>query len=79
MGCNARKTNKQNKQNIRIKVYRIIILPFISYGFETWCLILRKEHRMRVFANWLQRKTCESRMDDVKRDWRKLHNDELHN
>jgi len=53
-------------------------LPVISYGFEAWCLVLREGHRIRVFANWLHRETCESRMDDVTRDWRKLHNDELH-
>jgi hypothetical protein len=60
-------------------MYRIIILSVISYGFGAWCLTLREEHRMRVFANWLQRETCDSRIDDVTRDWRKLHNDGLHN
>jgi len=39
---------------------------------------LWEEYRMRVLANWLLSETCESRMDNVTRDWRKLHNDELH-
>jgi hypothetical protein len=26
-------------KNIKIKIYRIVILPFVLYGFETWSLI----------------------------------------
>jgi hypothetical protein len=35
-------------KNIRIKIQRPIIWPVISYGFETWCVILREEPRPRV-------------------------------
>jgi hypothetical protein len=35
--------------NLKIKVYTIIILPVVLYGCETWSLILRKEHSLRVF------------------------------
>jgi hypothetical protein len=37
--------------NIKIHVYRTIILPVVLYGCETWSLTLREEHRMRVFEN----------------------------
>ena len=35
-------------KNIKIKMYRIIILPVAWYGCETWSLTLREEHRLRV-------------------------------
>ena len=38
-------------KNIKIKVYRTIILPFVLYGCETWSLTLREERRLRVFEN----------------------------
>ena len=36
-------------KNIRIKIYRTVILPVDLYGCETWLLMLRKELRLRVF------------------------------
>jgi hypothetical protein len=42
--------------NINIKIYRTIILPIVIYGFETWCCMLREEHRQRVFKNSVLRK-----------------------
>ena len=36
--------------------------------FETWTLTLREERKLRVFVN----------MDEVRRDWRRLHNEELY-
>jgi len=38
-------------KNIKIKIYKTIILPFVLYGYETWLLALKEEHRMRVFEN----------------------------
>jgi hypothetical protein len=38
-------------KNIKIRIYRTIILPVILYGCETWSLTLREEHRLRVFEN----------------------------
>jgi hypothetical protein len=36
-------------ENIKIRIYKIIILPMILYGCETWALTLREEHKLRVF------------------------------
>ena len=36
-------------KNLKIKIYRTIILPVVLYGCETWLLTLRGEHRLRVF------------------------------
>jgi hypothetical protein len=37
-------------KNLKIKIYRTIILPFL-YGCETWSLTLREERRLRVFES----------------------------
>jgi hypothetical protein len=39
----------------------------------------REEPRLRVFENRVLRKTFGPKRDEVTRDWRKLHNEELHN
>ena len=38
-------------KNLKIKIYRIIILPVVLYGCETWSLIFREERKPRVFEN----------------------------
>jgi len=40
-------------------------------------LILRGEHRLRVFENRVLRRIFGSKRDEVTREWRKLHNEEL--
>ena len=36
-------------KNLKIKIYRNIILPVVLYGCETWSLTLREERKLRVF------------------------------
>jgi hypothetical protein len=63
-------------KNLKIRIYRTIILPIVSYGCETWSLTLREEHRLRVFENRVLRIFGPMR-DEVTGEWRKLHNEEL--
>jgi hypothetical protein len=35
--------------NVKVKIYKTIILSFVVYGCETWCLTLREQHSLRVF------------------------------
>jgi hypothetical protein len=35
-------------RNVKIKIYKTIILPAVLYGCETLYLTLREEHRMRI-------------------------------
>jgi len=63
--------------NIKIKIYRTIILSVVLYGCETWSLTLREEHRLRAFENRLLRKIFGPRSDEVTGEWRKLHNEVL--
>jgi hypothetical protein len=64
-------------KNIKIRIYKAIILPVVLYGCETWSLTLREEHRLRAFENRVLRKIFGSKTDEVTGEWRKLHNDEL--
>jgi hypothetical protein len=51
----------------------------VLYGCETWSLTLREEHILRVFENRVLRIIFGPKRDEVTGDWRKLHNEELHN
>jgi hypothetical protein len=64
--------------NVKIKIYRTIILPVVLYGCETYSLTLREEHRLRVFENRVLRRIFGPKRDKVTGGWRKLHNEELH-
>jgi hypothetical protein len=57
---------------ICIKIHRTIILPVVLYGCETWSLILREEHRLRVFDNRVLRRIFGPKRDEVTGEWRRL-------
>jgi hypothetical protein len=63
---------------VNIKIYKIIMLPVVLYGCETWSVTLREEHRLRVFENRVLRRIFGPKRDEVTGSWRKLHNEELH-
>ena len=62
---------------MKFKIYGTVILPFVLYGYETWCLTLREERRLRVFENRELRRIFGPKRDKVTGEWRKLHNEEL--
>jgi hypothetical protein len=64
------------KKNLKIKIYKTVILPVVLYGCETWSLTLREEYRLRIFENRVLRIFGPKREEDG--SWRKLYNDELH-
>ena len=59
-------------QKFKIKISRILILPVVLYGCETWSLTLREKHRLRVFENRVLGLRVRA-----KKERRKLHNEEL--
>jgi hypothetical protein len=65
-------------KNVKIKIYRTIILPVVLYGCETWSLILREECRLRVFENRVLRRIFGPKRDKVTGKWRRLHNKEFY-
>jgi hypothetical protein len=66
-------------RNLKVKIYKTIILPVVLYGCETWSLTLKEEHRLRVFENRVLRKIFGPKRDEVTAVWRRLHNGKLHN
>jgi len=52
-------------KNIKIKLYRTIILPVVLYRCETLSLTLREEHRLRVSGNRVLRRKFGPRRDEV--------------
>ena len=51
-------------KNIKIKMYRNIILP-VFCGCETWSLTLREKSRLRMFENRVLRKVFGLKRDEV--------------
>jgi hypothetical protein len=48
-----------------MRIYKSIIMPVVLYGCETWSLILRKEHGLRVFENRVLRRIFGPKRDEV--------------
>jgi hypothetical protein len=65
-------------RNLKVKIYKTIILPVVLYRCETWSLTLREEHGLRLFDNRVLRRICGPKRDEVTGEWKKLHNEELH-
>ena len=75
--CSHTFSSRLLSKNLKIKIYRTIILPVVLYGCETWSLTLREESRLRVFENRVLRRLFGPKRDEVTGEWRKLHNEEL--
>jgi hypothetical protein len=63
--------------NLKTTVYRTTSLHVVLYGCENWSLTLREERRLRVFEARVLRRIFGPKRDEVTREWRKLHNEEL--
>jgi len=64
-------------KNLKIKIYRTIILSVVLYGCKSWSLTLREERRLRVFENRVLRRIFGPKRDEITGEWRKLYNEEL--
>jgi hypothetical protein len=64
-------------KRVKSEIYKIITLPVVLYGYETWSLM--KEHRLRVFENRVRRTIFGPKRNQIIGGWRKLHNEDLHN
>jgi hypothetical protein len=51
----------------------------VLYGCETWCLTQQEELRLSIFENRVLKFIFEPKKEKVAADWRRLHNEELHN
>ena len=52
-------------KNLKIKIYRSIILLIVLYGCETWSLTWKEERRLRVSENMVLRSIFGTKRDEV--------------
>jgi hypothetical protein len=64
-------TSRLLSEDVKIKIYKTIILPVGLHGCETWSLTKREEHRLRVFENRVLRRIFGPRRDEVTGGWKK--------
>jgi hypothetical protein len=65
-------------RNVKVKIYKIIIVSVVLCGCETLSITLREGHRLRVFENRVLRGIFGPKGDEVTGEWRKLHSGDLH-
>jgi hypothetical protein len=61
-------------KNVKVRIYKSIILPMALHVCETWSLILREEHKLRVSENRVLR-ILGPKSDGVTGGWKKLQNE----
>ena len=64
-------------KNIKIKAYRTITSSAVLYVRETWSFILREKRRLRGFENRLLRRIFRPKRNEITKEWKKLHKEEL--
>ncbi|KAJ4448853.1 hypothetical protein ANN_00244 [Periplaneta americana] len=52
-------------KNLKVRIYKIVLLPVVLYDCETWTLTLREEQRLRVFENKVLRKIFGAKRNEV--------------
>jgi hypothetical protein len=66
-------------KNIKIKIYKILILLIVLHVYETCAQTLREDHRLQVFENSVLKRIFGPRRDEIIGGWSKLFNKELRN
>ena len=55
-------------KNLKVKIYRTMILPVVLHGCETWSLTVREKRRLRVFENRVLRSIFGPKREEVTRE-----------
>jgi hypothetical protein len=58
-------------KNLKINIYKTVILSVVLYECETWSLTLREEYRLRVFENRVLRRIFGPKREEDG-SWRKI-------
>jgi hypothetical protein len=74
----GREGNKQQCSIQKIKI-NTIILHAVFYGYETWSLTLKEEHRLSMSESRVLWGIFGTKREKVAGGWRRLHIEELHN
>jgi hypothetical protein len=65
-------------KNLKVKIYKTIILPVVLYGYKTLPPVLSEEHRLKVFEKGVLRRMFGPKREEELEGCRRLHNEELH-
>jgi hypothetical protein len=65
-------------KNLKIRIYKTVILAAVLYQCETRSLTLREEHKLKVLENRVLKRIFGLKKDEMTGERRKLHNKELH-
>jgi hypothetical protein len=57
--------SRLQSRNLKIRIYKTIILSVVLYGCETWSLTLKEERRLRLFENRVLRRVVGPKRDEV--------------
>jgi hypothetical protein len=71
-------SSRLQSKNVKVGIYKTIVLPVVLYGCETLSLTVKEEHKLRMFENRVLRGIFRPKRDGVTGGWRKLQNVELH-
>jgi hypothetical protein len=52
-------------KNVKVKIYKNLILPVVLYGRQTWSLTVREEYKLRVIENRVLRRIFAPKRDEV--------------
>jgi hypothetical protein len=52
-------------KNVKVRIYKTIILPVVLYECETWSLTVSEEHKLRVFEEniWTKEGLSDGRVE----------------
>jgi hypothetical protein len=71
-------SSRLQSMNVKVKIYKTIILPVVLYGCETWSVTSREDHKQRMFENRELRRMFGPKRDEVTGEYGNLHSKELH-
>jgi hypothetical protein len=54
-------------RNVKVKIYKTVVLPVVLYGCETGSVTLREEFRLRVFESRVIRRIFGPKRDEITR------------
>jgi hypothetical protein len=57
--------------SIKIQIYRTVILSVVLYGYETWSVTFREEHRLMVFENRVLTRIFVPEWEGMTGEWKK--------
>jgi hypothetical protein len=62
-------------KKVKLEYTKLYFFLAVLYGCETWSLLLRKEHRLKICENRVLRRISEPKRVERIGGWRTLHNE----